>query len=77
MKSPHLIFSEFKAHWRNYVYQSALAALAIFIITIVLRIQHAVIIASLGSSAFIVFALPNAASAKSRNIIGGHFVGIA
>lgn len=77
MKSPRIMFNEFKLHWRNYVYQSALAALAIFIIAIVLRIQNAVIIASLGSSAFIVFALPNATSAKSRNIIGGHFVGIA
>lgn len=70
------MLTEFKLHWKNYVYQSALAALAIFIITIILRMQNAVIIASLGSSAFIIFALPNAASAKSRNVIGGHIVGI-
>jgi CBS-domain-containing membrane protein len=76
MKTPSIMLSEFKLHWKNYVYQSALAALAIFIITIILRMQNAVIIASLGSSAFIIFALPNAASAKSRNVIGGHVVGI-
>jgi len=77
MKNPHEMLTEFKLHWRNYVYQSALAALAIFIVSIILRIQNAVIIASIGSSAFIIFALPNATSARSRNVIGGHLLGIA
>ena len=30
----------------------------------------------MGSTAFIVFAMPNATSAKSKNVIGGHLVGL-
>jgi len=76
MKTPIEMLNEFKLHWRNYVYQSALAAFAIFVVIIILKMQNAVIIASLGSSAFIVFALPNATTARSRNVIGGHLMGI-
>jgi len=35
-----------------------------------------VVISAMGATAFIVFAMPNAVSAHSRNVIGGHLVGL-
>jgi CBS-domain-containing membrane protein len=42
----------------------------------VLSPQRAVIIASIGATAFIVFAMPQDFTAKPRHVIGGHLVGI-
>jgi CBS-domain-containing membrane protein len=36
-----------------------------------------VIISAMGATSFIVFAMPRAASAQTRNVIGGHLVGLA
>jgi CBS-domain-containing membrane protein len=87
MKSPidlhkqHLILKtpideKFKKLWKYYIWQSFLAALALFIIVLVLDKDKMVVISSMGATAFIVFAMPNAASAHSRNVIGGHLVGL-
>lgn len=38
--------------------------------------EKIVLISALGATAFIVFAMPNAVSAHSRNVIGGHLVGL-
>ncbi len=35
-----------------------------------------VVISAMGATAFIVFAMPNAVSANSKNVIGGHLVGL-
>lgn len=35
-----------------------------------------VVISAMGATAFIVFAMPTAASAQTRNVIGGHLVGL-
>jgi CBS-domain-containing membrane protein len=35
-----------------------------------------VVISAMGATTFIVFALPTAASAQTRNVIGGHLVGL-
>ena len=86
MKSPidlhkhHLILKtpideKFKKLWKHYIWQSFLAALALFIIVLVLDKDKMVVISSMGATAFIVFAMPNAVSAHSRNVIGGHLVG--
>ena len=67
---------EFREHWENYVFQSLFATLVIFFILLSLSFQeNAVIVASLGASTFIVFAMPRQITAKSRNIIGGYIVG--
>jgi CBS-domain-containing membrane protein len=67
---------EFRAYWKNYVFQSLFATLVIFFILLSLSFQEdAVIIASLGATTFIVFAMPNQVTAKPRNIIGGYIVG--
>ncbi|MHC4855442.1 MAG: HPP family protein [Planctomycetota bacterium] len=70
---------EVKAHWKNYVFQSLLATVSLFCVLIFL--EHAeegkeVVVASLGATAFVVFALPNNLSAQPRNVIGGHIVGL-
>ncbi|MBL7014642.1 MAG: HPP family protein [Candidatus Marinimicrobia bacterium] len=66
---------KFPKYWKNYVYQSLFAALSVFFITLVLNFEHAVVIASIGSTAFIVFSMPNNISAQPKRIIGGHVFG--
>jgi len=75
--------NEFRRHWKNYVFQSLLAAVVLLIALWVLKaecgllsVKGAVIVASIGATAFIVFAMPGALTAKPRNVIGGHAVGI-
>jgi len=75
-KSVTKMVKEFRLFWRNYVFQSLFATCAIFIVFLFLGLQHMVIIASIGATAFIVFAMPKSITAKPRNIIGGHLVGL-
>lgn len=67
---------ELRLFWKNYVFQSVFAVFAIFIVLLFLRLEHAAIIAPIGSTAFIVFAMPRSVTAKPRNVIGGHSVGL-
>lgn len=67
---------EFRAYWRNYIYQSLAATLATLIILVILTMENAVVVASIAASIFIVFAMPNAVSARKRAILGGHWVGL-
>lgn len=72
------LYEKFKSHWKNYVFQSLFATLAIFIVILVLNIKREpVIIASIGATAFIIFALPTSITAKPRNVIGGQLIGLA
>jgi CBS-domain-containing membrane protein len=75
-KSLVKIDREFRQHWKNYVMQSILATLSVFIVLYFLSLQHAVIIASIGATAFIVFAMPDSITAQPRNVIGGQLVGL-
>ncbi len=61
--------------WTNYFLQSFLAMVALFIVLATLSLQHIVIVASIGASAFIVFTMPGNSTAKPRNVIGGHLIG--
>jgi len=71
------IDKEFRKFWKRYVFQCILATIVIFIILLSLSIRDdAIIIASLGATTFIVFAMPKDISAKTRHIIGGHTVGL-
>ncbi len=71
------IDKKFRRYWKNYVFQSLLAAGAIFVTLVFFNIhKRPIIIASIGSSAFIVFALPKNLTAKPRRVIGGHLVGL-
>ena len=75
-KSIKKIDREFRQYWKRYVMQSLLATLSVFIVLYFLNLQHAVIIASIGATAFIVFAMPDSITAQPRNVIGGQLVGL-
>ncbi|MFQ6122017.1 MAG: HPP family protein [Dehalococcoidales bacterium] len=70
------IRGEFPRLWKNYLYQSLLAMVVVFIVLLLLTVEHAVVIASIGSTAFIVFTMPRNITAKPRRVIGGHLVGL-
>jgi CBS-domain-containing membrane protein len=65
-----------KAHWKNYLWQSLVATLAILLVLAVLSLQRAIVVASVGATAFIVFMKPRNPFAAPRNVIGGHAVGL-
>jgi CBS-domain-containing membrane protein len=65
-----------KAHWKNYLWQSLVATLAMFLVLAVLSLQRAVAVASVGATAFIVFMKPHNPFAAPRNVVGGHMVGL-
>ncbi len=71
------ISGEFRLLWKNYLYQSLLAAVVLAIVLVALSLEHAVVIASIGATAFIVFTMPGNVTARPRNVIGGHLVGLA
>ncbi len=76
-KSIQTIFKDFKRYQKSYIFQSLLATSAIFTALLLLNIQkRPIIVASIGATAFIVFAMPKDVTAKSRNVIGGHLVGL-
>ena len=55
----HLIDKSFTKSPKSYIFQSLLAVIAVLIIlTFVEVLTHAVIVAALGSSAFVIFAMP-------------------
>jgi CBS-domain-containing membrane protein len=70
------IWKKFKKLWKYYLWQSFLAAVALFFIVLVLGRDKMVVISAMGATSFIVFAMPTAASAQTRNVIGGHLVGL-
>jgi len=64
-------FKEFRDNWQYYLLQSILAAATIFCVLVYLQSQEIVIVASIGASTFIVFAMPRSIPAKPRNLVGG------
>ncbi len=77
MKLNATIIEKFKKLWIYYLLQSLLAALALFVLVLVLGKDKMVLISAMGATSFIAFAMPKAVSAQTRNIIGGHLVGLA
>jgi len=66
----------FHKHVARYLLQCALATLAVLAILLVLDvITHAVIIASLGASSFIAFAMPHTNASRPRYLVGGYVCG--
>ncbi len=61
----------------SYIIQSLLAVIAVAVILyFVETITQAAIVAALGASSFIVFAMPKTVAAEPRRLIGGHITGI-
>ena len=77
MDSEATVKNKFKKLWKYYLLQSLLAAAALFVLVLVLGKDKMVIISSMGATAFIVFAMPKAVPAQTKNVIGGHLVGLA
>lgn len=70
------IRSSFPRLWKHYILQSLAATIVIFIILLSLALEHVVVIASIGATAFIVFTMPKSLSAHPRRVIGGHVIGL-
>jgi CBS-domain-containing membrane protein len=77
-KRKHVLDDKLKEEnmWIHYVLQSLLATFTLFIVIVIVRLQFPLIVAALGSTAFIVFAMPKNITAQPRNVIGGHFFGV-
>ena len=76
INSQNSIKNKFKKLWKYYILQSLLATVALFILVLILEKQKIVLISAMGATSFIVFAMPTAVSAQTRNVIGGHLVGL-
>ena len=70
------ILGKLRKLWPYYILQSFLACITLFILILVLGKDKTVIISAMAATAFIVFSMPKAVSAQTRNVVGGHFVGI-
>lgn len=72
----HIFDKNWKKNYKAYLFQSFLALICTFFILIALgTIAEAAIVASIGSSIFIVFAIPHSRTAFRRNLMGGYLVG--
>ena len=62
---------------KNFIIQSLVGTIVLAVILyFVETLTHAAIVAALGSSTFIVFAMPQSMAAQPRRLIGGHIVGV-
>jgi CBS-domain-containing membrane protein len=62
---------------KRYIIQGLIATVVVAIILYFVEVlTHAIIIAALGASTFIVFAMPHSITARTRRLIGGHVIGL-
>ncbi|HOW97220.1 MAG TPA: HPP family protein [Kiritimatiellia bacterium] len=67
---------KFRTAWPYYMAQSLAATAVVFLVLLVLHRTNAVVVASIGSSVYILFALPESPTAGPRRVIGGHAAGL-
>jgi CBS-domain-containing membrane protein len=73
-----VIDREFLRNPRSFILQSLVATAVVFVILYFVEMfTHAAIVAALGASTFIVFAIPRSRTAEARRLVGGHAVGVA
>ena len=74
----HIFDEKLRDNLWNYVWQSGLAALCIFVILLVMNVttRQGIVVAAIGSSAFVAFMMPDSPTSNARNILGGHWVGV-
>ena len=65
-----------KKLWKYYFLQSLLATVILFILVFLLGKEKIVLISAMGATTFILFAMPTTVSAKTRNVVGGHLIGL-
>ena len=67
-----------RSNLRRYILQCTLASIAVLILLLVLdAVTQTVLIAALGASTFIAFAVPRSLQSDPRYMVGGYVVGIA
>lgn len=72
-----ILDSKIRRNLLHYLLQSLMAGTCIGIIFYLYGVaKHGILIAALGSTAFIVFTMPGYVTAQPRRVIGGHSVGI-
>jgi CBS-domain-containing membrane protein len=76
MESKSTIQTKLRQLWKYYIVQSLLAAAVLLILVLLLGQDKMVVVSAIGATAFIVFAMPKTASAQTKNVIGGHLVGL-
>jgi CBS-domain-containing membrane protein len=76
-KHGRMIKDKFRDLWPYYTLQTLIAIFAPLVLVLVLGKDKIVVIIAMGATSFIVFAMPKGISAKTRNILGGHIVGLA
>ncbi len=69
--------SDLSANWKKYLGQAAAATVCMFLLLWLLFDRNLLVLASLGSTGFIVFALPHSRTARPRNVVGGQLAGLA
>ena len=62
--------------WGACISQTVLATATVFLVLLSLSLEHAVVISSIGATAFIVFVMPRSIVARPKNVIGGHLIGL-
>ena len=72
----NIIDNKFKKFWKHYLLQILLATLILLFIILILGREKVVTISAMAATSFILFAMPNSIPAKTKNVIGGHLVGL-
>ncbi|MBI4197533.1 MAG: HPP family protein [Chloroflexi bacterium] len=73
----HLVDRRFRHHLRPYLFQSLAAAAILFLVLAIQDVgTHAVIIAAIASTTFILFFMPHRSAARPRKVLGGHGWGL-
>jgi CBS-domain-containing membrane protein len=67
---------KFRQLWKHYVLQSALGGAVLLVIAVLLGEHKVVTVSAMGATSFILFAMPTSALAQTRNVLGGHIVGL-
>ncbi len=62
--------------WKQFVVQSFLAGAILFVLVLILGKEKLAAISAISASTFIVFTLPHTQSARAKNLIGGHLIGL-
>lgn len=70
------IKTKFKLFWKYYILQSLMATLTLLILIYLLGKDRIVLISAMGATSFVVFAMPKDVTAQTRNVVGGHLVGL-
>lgn len=76
MKNSRSIRAKFVELWPYYILQSALAAVAFSVLLLVIEKERMVAVSAMAATCFIVFAMPQTPSAQTKNVLGGHLIGL-